>query len=233
VGTLLTALAALDQENRTLRVRIAGVEEECAVLKAAHDALVREREQGPTYKTLFERVMDTWGKHANADEALCDEMCRILGAAPDDPNTWPFEDTGWDWHDMSVELYGVRPGVLLTPEQLDRFWLTGFDVLYVNYPDLTGRSYSKRRGYEPSELRTGQRDVPSHTERQKRQLQAALDAARARFVEVEGHLRYAPPMLCRDCIKEMPCGALPPCGSRVTHWQAALDLATLGGRGGA
>lgn len=118
--------------------------------------------------TLFEAVMEAWTKHAIKEEELCNEMLRLLGVDPDDLDAWPFEDTGWDWHDLSVELYGVKPGLLVMPEQLDRFWLTGFTTLFVNYADGTERSYSKARGYAPSEIRESRRTVPSCSRRQVR-----------------------------------------------------------------
>src|ERR1044071_3070723 len=96
---------------------------------------------------LAQRIMTAWTELNAAEDALSDAVLQSLGVEPDDLNAWPYQDLSWDWHDMSIELYGVMPGWRMTLDQFQQIReVTGFDMVFVNYRGGTERQYYAREG---------------------------------------------------------------------------------------
>ncbi len=62
----------------------------------------------------------------------------------------PFESTGWDDYDNSLEIYGVSPEHRLSAECLEYLLGLGFSVIYVNHTDKWETHYKASRSWRVS-----------------------------------------------------------------------------------
>ena len=95
---------------------------------------------------LAKQYIDTYNAHTQAEEDLHAYAVALMGADPDDYNTWPFDNV-WvdqaDWEGTSLELKMARSGLTATREQCNRAHEEhGFDVIDIQYGD-NSRDYKR------------------------------------------------------------------------------------------
>lgn len=73
-----------------------------------------------TEKKLAQQLFDAKFASDRVEEEVCEMLWALLGKGG-------YEDFTFDHYDRSIEIFGVKPDLVLTVEQQQGFWAHGFE----------------------------------------------------------------------------------------------------------